>query len=171
MAVLGHRVSTASAPLLPATGGAAATVDDTGARYLVAGRLTGEVELLSGGHVVGHRQFSLRTAQPGPASAPGGAVLALILFAGAYAESFLRALRRGRRKAVGTVGMAVMGGLLGVALVGLTWLGAGREPTMVTVIVDAALGGLAGIAAAIGGMRIGRRRRFRRVQRREKAAG
>ncbi len=169
--VLGRQVTRASAPVAAFAGGFVASINDTGARYLVAGRVTGEVELLSGAQLLQYRKFTVRTEQPGPVSAPGAAVLALILFTAAYAESFFRALRRGKRKAAGATGLAVVGALFGVAVVGAAWLLAGREPTVATVVVDAVLGAAAGVGLAIGGVRIGRRRRFRRTAPRGQAVG
>ena len=75
---------------------------------------------------------------------PGGVGIALTLFVLAYAESLLRSLRRGRKRVTATIGMAVIGALLGVTMVVGVWLVARQEPVVATVAVCAALGMVGG---------------------------
>ena len=91
----------------------------------------------------------------------------LLLFVIAYAESLLRSLRRGKRTTTGVVGLTLVGALFGVDLVGIAWVLAKQVPTVTTLVACAVVGAGAGLAVALGGVRIGRRRRFRRIQRRE----
>ena len=158
--LLGVRVLPASARLVNETGPwvATAQIDDSGARYLVAGRVTGQIDLLSHGSVVATQTFPVRTAQPGMVSAPGGVVVLLALFVVAYTEFFLRALRRGRRQVSSSIGLVVTGVFGGLVVTGLTWLVAGQEPSVLRLSISVVLGAGAGFAAAVSGIRIGRRR-------------
>ena len=153
----------------PELGGSIATVDLSSARYLTGGRLVGEVELLRAGTVVGHEQFGVTTKQFGLLTAAGAATILLLLFALAYAESFLRSLRKGRRTTSAIVGMAIMGVLVGVAVVSLVWVLGVRSPTIATVVVCAVLGAATGVAAAIAARRTGKRARFAELERRRAA--
>lgn len=167
----GQQVSSASGPLQPDPSGSdrSASVDLGSARYLVGGRVVGEVELLQGTTVVGHQRFGGQTAQFGLLTAAGAVVVLLLLFAIAYAESFARSLRRGKRTTTATVGLTLMGLLVGVGLNGLSWVLAVRSPTVASLLVCAALGAGAGAATAVATRRRGRRRRFARLARREAA--
>jgi hypothetical protein len=177
---LGQQVSQSSAPLRPFQGGQLARIDASSARYLFAGRFQATLDLL-GAHdstlntigvagpptSVAHSTFGLTTQQFGLLSAGGAVVILVLLFALAYAESFARTLRKGRRSTTATVGLTVMGALLGVALVGLAWVLAVRTPTVATLVTCAVLGALAGLAGALGATGVGRRRRYNRARRRE----
>jgi len=165
---LGQQVSQSSAPLKPFGTGQVATIDASSARYLFAGRFQARLDLTKGGVSLAHSDFGLQTKQFGLLSAGGAVVILVLLFALAYAESFARALRKGRRTTTALVGLTAMGGLIGVALVGLAWVLGIRVPMVATVVVCVVLGAGAGLAAALGAKRVGRRRRFRRAQRRER---
>jgi serine/threonine-protein kinase len=89
----------------------------------------------------------------------------LALFAAAYAESYIRALRRGRSRISGIVGLPASAAALAVAVVGGVWVLLGREPTVNTLVGSAALAAAAGIAATIGTSRIGRKYLYRRSRR------
>jgi len=165
----GQQVSSGSGPLQPDSSGTgrSASVDLGSARYLVGGRVAGEVEVLQGTTVVGHQRFGGQTAQFGLLTAAGAVVVLLLLFAVAYAESFARSLRRGKRTTTATVGLTLMGLLIGAGLVGLSWVLAVRSPTVASLLVCAVLGAGAGAAAAIATRRRARSRRFARLARRE----
>jgi len=115
----------------------------------------------AGGDPTSVRSFAVRPRQSPVATVPGGVGIALTLFVLAYAESLLRSLRRGRKKVTATIGMAVIGALLGVTMVVGVWLLAAQEPAVATVTVCAALGMVGGVVAAIAARRISQRRRFR----------
>ena len=187
--VLGQSVSQSSAPLKPFGSGRVATIDACSARYLCAGRFTARLDLLAsavasagdtpsaGSPSVGpatlsqaHMDFGVQTEQFGLLSAGGAAVILVLLFALAYAESFARSLRKGKRSTVAMVGLAAMGALIGVAVVGLAWVLAIRLPTVATVVVCAVLGAAAGAVGAVGSKRVGRQRRYGRAVRREQRA-
>jgi hypothetical protein len=170
LSVLGVDFSQSSAPLTPSGYAKVASITDSGARYLVAGRVTAELELLNGNAVTGDWRFAARTTQSGLLSLAGGIFVILVLFAGAYFESHFRVLRRGRRKVSSAVGIAIMGALLAVGAAGVISLAVGHELTVVTLVVCAVLGAGAGTSSAYGGLRIGRRRRVHRAQRKEPAA-
>lgn len=163
---LGQHLAQTTAPLKPGDGGLAASVDVASAQYLAGGRLTGEIELLNGVAVVGHEQFAAKSGSSGLLTAAGIVTILVLLFAGAYAESFARSLRKGRRLRTGTIGMGAMGALIGAALVSLAWVLALRAPSVATLIVCAALGAAAGIAAAYAAVRAGKGRRYAKIQRR-----
>ena len=166
---LGQPVSQASAPLRPFGNGEVATIDATSARYLLGGRLSARLDLDRGSTSLGHSTFGIQTAQFGLLTAGGVAVVLVLLFALAYAESFARSLRKGKRSTVAMVGLAVMGALIGVALVGLAWVLAIRLPTVGTLVACAVFGLASGAAAAVGAKQMGRRRRYSRALRRERA--
>jgi serine/threonine-protein kinase len=168
LGALGQRVTQSSAPLRVA--GHVASIDTGSSRYLVGGRLTAQLDLVKGSTVVGHVSFVATTSQLGLISAAGAGVVLLLLFALAYAESFARSLRRGRRIATATAGLVVMGALIGIGIVGLVWVLGVEAPTIATLVGCAVLGGGAGAAMAVGARRVGRARRFAALKRREQAA-
>ncbi len=143
---------------------------DLGGRYLVGGALTGTVALLRSGHVVGSFAFPARTTQRAIATVSGVAPLLLLLFVLAYAESNLRSLRRGRRAFTATAGLTITGALFGVDLVGLGWLLTRQEPTVAGLIICGILGAGAGLVLGLGTVRVARRNRYQRAQRRVRAA-
>jgi Protein kinase domain len=181
---LGQQVSQSSAPLKPFGTGRVATIDASSARYLYAGRFTARLDLVGStaaaagpsttpvGQPVSeaHVDFGVQTKQFGLLSAGGAVVILVLLFAGAYAESFARSLRKGKRSTVAMLGLAGMGALIGIAIVGLAWVLAIRLPTVATVVVCAVLGAAAGAAGAVGSKRVGRQRRYGRAVRREQRA-
>ncbi|WP_458686842.1 serine/threonine-protein kinase [Nocardia tengchongensis] len=164
--VLGVRAGGESADLAGGAGELAAPVN----RYVLAGRLTGELSLSRNGSETADYTFGMRTRQPATTTATGVGLALLLLFAAAYAESNARTLRHGSARFASTVGLAVSMGLLGVAAVGAAWVLLGHEPTLLAVIACAASGAAAGLALATGCRRVGKRYRYVRVQRlRERA--
>ncbi|MGW6377541.1 protein kinase domain-containing protein [Rhodococcus sp. NPDC055112] len=153
-----------TAPLVPVDGGVAATLPSLGGQYLVAGELTGELSFLQAGRVTETWQFPVRTEQSAMTTVVAVGVAALFLFGIAYVESFVRSLRRGRRRISGSIGLPLSVGVLAVAVVGAVWVLLGRQPTVATVVVCAVLGVLAGVAVTVGAARVGRRRRYRRAR-------
>ncbi|MEU1427936.1 protein kinase [Nocardia sp. NPDC005746] len=164
--VLGLRAGGAETALAGGAGDVAAPVN----RYVLAGRLTGELSLSRNGSETAAYRFGVRTRQPATTTATGVGLALLLLFAAAYAESNARTLRRGSARFASTVGLAISMGLLGVAAVGAAWVLLGREPTPLGVIACAAGGAATGLALATGCRRVGKRYRYVRVQRlRERA--
>jgi len=168
--VLGQEVSSADAPLAPAAPGEVAEVS-LGGRYLVGGSFTAKVELLRSGQDVGDRTFPARTSQSGLLSVPAGVALVLLLFAIAYGESLLRSLRRARRGLTAPVGLTIIGAVFGLDFVGIAWVLAKKVPTAESLVVCVVIGAGAGLAAGLGGIRAGQRRRYRRIERRKTEAG
>ncbi|WP_431963176.1 protein kinase domain-containing protein [Nocardia sp. bgisy134] len=159
---LGATVAQQSAPLVPESGRSVATLPPLGGRYLLAGELTGELALTEAGVPPATSSFPVRTTQPAISTAAAVGVAALILFALAYLESFLRSLRHRRRRVSGGVGVPASAGLVAVGMVGAVWILLGKQPTIATLVTAAVFGALAGVAGAVGAWRIGQRRRYRR---------
>jgi hypothetical protein len=144
--------------------GTVAAIDVSSARYLAGGRLAGRIELLAGGIVVGEQRFGATTSSSGLLTAAGVVTLLLLMFVLAYAESFARSLRRGRRLTSATVGLGVIGAIVGVIVVALVWEAGIRSPMPATVAICALLGAGVGIAAAVASRRMGKGRRYARIQ-------
>jgi serine/threonine protein kinase len=153
------------APLIPGPQGPTASLPAPLNPYLLAGRTTAELSILSDGIPTATYRFGMQSVQPAKTTAVAAGVLVLALFAVAYVESFTRALRRGRSRFSASFGLPLCAAALAVAVVGAVWVLLGREPTMQTVVGSAALAAAAGIAGTIGAMRIGRRYRYRRSRR------
>ena len=164
--VLGQQVSSASAPLVSTSAGQVATVN-LGGRYLVGGSFTGKVTLWRGLVQDHDATFSAHTSQTGLLSVPAGITLLLLLITIGYGESLLRSLRAGKSTKTGPLGLAVVGAVFGVALVGVGWVVFRQVPTAVGLVVCAVLSAAAGVTLAFGGIGVGRQRRFRRIVRRE----
>ncbi|WP_040806121.1 serine/threonine-protein kinase [Nocardia concava] len=164
--VLGVRAGGQSAALQGGAGELSPPVN----RYVLGGALTADLSLSRNGSETAHYRFAAKAEQPATTTATAVGMLLLLLFAGAYAESNARSLRRGSARFASTVGLAVSMGLLGVALIGASWVLLGREPTLLGVIVCAAGGVAAGLVLATGCRRVGKRYRYVRIQRlRERA--
>lgn len=164
LSVLGIPVARRNAPLVPGVP-ASALVPALGGGYLVAGALTGDVTLSQGGQDVQSWSFPVRTTQRAITTAVAVATVAVLLFAFAYLESFLRSLRRGRARLTATAAAPVVAAVAGVGVVAAVWVLLGRQPSLPTVIGTALLAAGAGLAAAIGAERMGRLRRYRRAVR------
>ncbi|MGK2881312.1 MAG: serine/threonine-protein kinase [Mycobacterium sp.] len=149
---------------VPLTAGVPASVPPPVNRYLLAGQLTGNVRL-GGGENGSTYRFGMHTNQPAYATAFAVGVVVLALFAAAYVESYIRALRRGRSRVSASVGLPISTAILAVAVVGGVWVLIEREPTIATVASSAIVAALAGVAAAVGALRVGSRYRHLRARR------
>ena len=141
-----------------------ASFNTSGSRYLVAGRATGEVTLLTGSVTTAQQKFAAKATQAPLATFPGAVGLATILFLAGYPGSVLRGMRRGRRRVSGNIALTLLGGLFGLAAVAGVWLGAAKEPVIATLVVAILVGALGGLVAGFGGLQWGKRRRPQRVQ-------
>ncbi len=165
----GITLGIATAPATARVGGGfQAAVDATGPRLLVGGRATMQVELLRGGAVSAHQSVPLELARPAVASVIGLGSLVAMLFIGAYGESILRTVRRGRRMRSGVVVATVLGGVLGVPLALAVGLVAGKEPGVLTLGLCVAMTGAAGLSAGQAAAALGRFRRLIAKNRRER---
>lgn len=150
------------------------SVEATSARVLAAGRVTAEVRLLAGDRVVARSQLLLEPTGTPWVTVPGVVavlVLPVLLLIGA-AE--LRGLLRPGRKPSAPGRLAVLGAVLGPALVSLGWILGAPEPRAGTVAVCALLGAASGLTAALAAGRAGKRDRPRpgaTTTRRAEAAG
>ncbi len=161
VSVAGVTLGSVDAAAQARTGGRfEATVDATGPRLLVGGTATAQLELLRADTVVGRRSFAVDLERPAVASVLGLGSLAAALFIGAYGESVLRTVRRGRQLRSGVVTAAVLGGVLGVPLGIAVGLLAGKEPGLLTLALCVVLTGGAGLAGGQAAASLGRFRRL-----------
>lgn len=168
--IAGTSLGRHDAPLVPAGPAPAAEVPAPVNPYVLAGNLTGQLQLLDGETTTGTYRFGMRTSQSPLTTAVAVGVVVLALFAAAYIESYIRALRRGRSRLSGSLGLPLSAAGLAVAVVGAAWVLLGHEPTLPTVIGSVAVAAAAGIAATVGAMRIGRKYRYRRRRRAQERA-
>ncbi|HEY4456792.1 MAG TPA: serine/threonine-protein kinase [Pseudonocardiaceae bacterium] len=109
-------------------------------RWIVGGAVTGALTQSRPGQPATVAQFTVNTKQASIASAMGAGALLLALFAAAYIESTLRAVRRGHRPRGAPVTGAVQGALFGGSL----WL-------LVSVLIRHQPTGLYGWGCALAG--------------------
>jgi len=89
----------------------------------------------------------------------------LLLVVGAYAESLLRSLRRGRRRdnrVPAVIGLVVVGLFGGLTATLWGWMLEITGPTLVAFVLPAVLGAGAGLLAGLAGWRLGDRTRAHR---------
>lgn len=160
----GLLIGRAQQSVTPGAGGSfTAAIDLSSWKYVIAGKATAEVSLEGSGKKLATTQFKAKSKQASVVSVPGAIAIAALLFAIAYAESILRALRRRRKKVTGPIGLVLIGALTGVIAVVWAWLLASVEPTIPTMVVCGVLGGVAGLFAGLAGIQMGRWRRQRRI--------
>jgi tRNA A-37 threonylcarbamoyl transferase component Bud32 len=152
--ILGVSMGDREAPLGP---GGATTVAPPVNRYVLAGNMPAKVAVLRNHIPIGTERFTLRSTQSAMTTAMAGATVIVVLIAGAYIESHLRVLRRGRERPSSVVAVPLFAAALAVAIVSGAWILLGKPPTVATLIVSAVLGAGAGLAAAIAASQRGRR--------------
>jgi serine/threonine-protein kinase len=145
--------------------GGATTVAPPVNRHVLAGNMPAEITVLRDHTPLGTERFTLSSSQSAIATAMAAATVVLVLIAGAYLESHLRVLRRGRERPSSVVAVPLFAAALAVAVVAAAWILLGKPPTVATLIVSAVLGAGAGLAAAIGAAQSGRRARDARGSR------
>ena len=171
LSVLGARLASGTAPLTPAFGGLLGRVRLTSVlaspRYMIPGPVEATLDLTAAtGTSVGSQQFTMAPQGLGFLTLPGIVVIVLILFVGAYFESLLRPLRKlGRWKLSSGVGLALLGALGGVTIVGLAWVLGLTTPTAVSLIICGLLGVVGAVALGLAVARFGLRSRVRKIAR------
>ena len=163
--VAGATIGRHEAPITPSAEGAVASVPAPFNKYVLAGRTTAVLTIHGDGTPTATYRFGMTSVQPATTTALSVGLVVLGLFGVAYAESYLRALRRGRSRFSASIGLPLSAAALAVATVGAAWVLRGTEPTVATLIGSAALAATAGIAATIGAMRVGRTAKYRRSRR------
>ena len=163
--VVGLTIGRHDAPLRPGGQGAMAEVRSPVHPYLMAGRLTAIVTVLRGQNVVATYRFAIQSTQPATTTAVAITTVVLALFALAFLESGMRALRQGRDRVTATIGVPVSAAALALAGLTAVWILTGRQPATETVLGSVELAAAAGIAAAMGARRVGRAYRSRRASR------
>jgi serine/threonine-protein kinase len=156
--ILGLSVGRREAQLGPE---GAATVPAPVNRYVLAGNMPAEITVLRDHTPLGTERFTLRSTQSPVATVTAAATLIVVLIAGAYLESHLRVLRRGRERPSSVVAVPLFAAALSVAVVAAAWILLGKPPTVATLVVSVGLAAGAGLAAAIGAGQSGRRARAR----------
>lgn len=131
-----------------------------GARFTAASTVAADLRLLDSEAEVAAYRFGVRNVQQPFLTLPGLLVVGVLLFALAYAESFLRHLRRGQRRVIGVIGVMITGAGIGAALVGVAWLAADRPPLPAVAAAAVVLAAFAGLAAGLAARRTSRRRRI-----------
>jgi serine/threonine-protein kinase len=154
--IFGLSVGGGEAPLSPE---GAATVAPPVNRYVLAGNVPAKITLLHDHTPLGAQRFILSGSQSAYTTVTAAATLIVVLIAGAYLESHLRVLRRGRERPSSVVAVPLFAAALAVAIVAAAWILLGNPPTVATLVVSAGLGAGAGLAAAIGAGQRGRRAR------------
>ena len=162
--ILGLPVGRREAQLSPGGVGGTATVPPPVNRHVVAGNIPAEITVLRDHISLGTERFMLSSTQPAAATATAAGTVVLVLIAGAYLESHLRVLRRGRERPSSVVAVPLFAAALAVAVVAAAWILLGKPPTVATLVVSAGLGAGAGLAAAIGAGQSGRRARDERAR-------
>jgi serine/threonine-protein kinase len=158
-----------SAVLVPAPGGGArAAIDAQRVRVLMSGKVTGQLRFLDANkRELRSDEFRFRAERPAVLAANGLVGLLMLAFVVTYGWSLSLPLRRGRRSTSAYVGMAVLGGVAGAAVVDVAWALGGPQPTWSTLLVGVALGVGAFVAVARAILVIGRRRRLERARARK----
>jgi serine/threonine-protein kinase len=159
--ILGLSVGSREAPLSP---DGATTVAAPVNRYVMAGNMPAQITLLHDHTPLGTQRFTLSSSQSAVTTATAAATLIVVLIAGAYLESHLRVLRRGRERPSSVVAVPLFSAALAVAIVAAAWVLLGNPPTVATLVVSAGLGAGAGLAAAIAAGQRGRRARDARAR-------
>lgn len=154
-------VRSTSVPFTSGPGGFVTSVDASSGRYIVSGKLGATLQITGSRGMVSD-QFSV-SASGSPFSTFGGVLaILLVLIVFAYAESLLRSLRRGRRRdnrIAAVVGLGIVGALGGMTLTLLGWTFEISGPTALTFLLTALVGAAAGALAGLAGMQAGDRNR------------
>jgi hypothetical protein len=157
-------VRSTSAPFVHRSGELMTTVDASAGRYIVGGKLSATLRLLGGSRTV-NDDFGVQAARSAFATFGGALGLVLLLVVGAYAESLLRSLRRGRRRdnrVAAVVGLVFVGAIGGLTATLWGWMLSIDSPALVSFIVPAVLGAAAGLLAGMAAWQVGDRTRARR---------
>jgi serine/threonine-protein kinase len=160
--ILGLPLGSREAQLSPAEAGGGATIAPPVNSHVLAGNVPAEITVLRDGAPMGSTRFMLHSTQSALPTVMAAATVILVLIAGAYLESHLRVLRRGRERPSSVIAVPLFAAALTVAVVAAAWILLGKPPTVATLVVSAGLGACAGLAAAIGAGQSGRRARDER---------
>ena len=156
-------VRSTTVPLVRTSNGWFASVDASIGRYVVGGKLSGSLRV-DGAHGGLVDDFPAQ-AQRSPFLTFGGLIgIVLLLVVASYAESLLRVLRRGYRKATraSVVGMVIVGIFAGVTTAIWSWMLGISSPTWPGYLIPMVVGAGAGLVAALAAVRMGHRARVRR---------
>ena len=161
-----------SAPLTRARNGSrVAHVDASRLRVLVSGKMTAQLRFLDGykNQLLAH-DFRSASERSIFLTANGLIGLLLIAFVLSYGWSMTQPLRRGHRRRSAYLSMALLGAVLGAAVVDLGWALGGPALTVATAVVGLALGTLSFLALTRVIVMRGRRARLSRARTRREAA-
>src|SRR4029077_8165444 len=121
------------------------------------GTLTGHLELTAAGASVGEQEFAAKSESSGLLTVPGVLAIVLLLVGLSFAESVLRPLRRGHRRPVAPIQLAVVGAVVR-GLAAVVGGAVGGQLAISTLGACAVLGGATAVTAGIAATRLGRRR-------------
>jgi serine/threonine-protein kinase len=160
-------VHSTTVPLVSGANGFGASVDASAGRYVVGGRLSADLQLI-GPRGTQNYDFAVQAARS-PFGTFGGVVgIVLLLVVAAYAESLMRTLRRGRRRdnRAAVVGLVFVGAAAGLTAALWGWLLVISSPTLAGMVIPAAVGAVAGLAAGVAAFQVGERARALRQSKR-----
>jgi serine/threonine protein kinase len=147
-------------PLVRGPGGLATLLDASSGRYLVGGKLQADL-VLSGPRGTVEDAFEVHAVRSPVLTLAGAFVILVALIVAAYAESYLRALRRGRRHDNRTAifAVTVVGLCAGATFALLGWLLGLAAPTFLGLLIPAIPGVAAGFVGALAAAQVGVRAR------------
>jgi serine/threonine-protein kinase len=127
-------------------------------RWVAGGAVRGRLELVpaagpTDAAPAAATEITIQPVQAPYVTAMGTGALLLLLFAVAYMESVLRALRHGERAATGPFAAGAVGALLGFAALLTASAFTRREPSLPVAVGCAVLTAAAGVAAAVAARR------------------
>ncbi len=145
------------------TTGTVAVLDASAGRYVVGGMLDASLAL-TGPRGTVHDDFEVHATRSPFATLVGAACIILLLVVVAYAESLLRGLRRGRRRETrqAIAGTSVVGAVGGLTFALWGWMLGASVPTFPGLLVPVVVGAAAGLVAALAARRAGDRARAKR---------
>ena len=156
------RISVLGIAVGQAKAGVGEPVDPANLKFFVPGRATSRWTAFDAkGREISTLVLPVKATTSAFLTVPFAVAALLLLTVLAYAESVLRSLRRGRKRASGPLALAVIGAAFGADAVLGSWVLGGKEPVVTSLALCAAVGAAAGIAAALAGIQAGKRRRFR----------
>ena len=161
LSAAGLPLGASTAGVLPPGGEGTTDFGVRSLRVITGGELTSDLRFLdANGDLVDHQEFGLDVDQPWYQTAAALGGLTLLLFVTAYAISVAAPLWLGRRRRSAGIALTWLGGIAGLTIQAIFWALGGPEPTLLSMIVVAALGAASGAAGSWSLFRMRRRHRL-----------